>query len=174
MLGSRPDSAAMLLGRRQWPYQHIRATEEDEPWIFLAVVSGVSKAWRGWAARRLRQLHDSDYRRRVLFMETCYITAVQRFQALITTPVPDERLTALQRFQALIRMQIPDGRPPENYRCEITFRIHNFWIQFVYPRFIIEQVAFYTWRATTRAAKTTRDMQMYFLEMARTDRFLSP
>jgi hypothetical protein len=164
----------MLLGRRQWPYQHIRATEEDEPWIFLAVVSGVNRAWRGWAARRLRQLHDWDYRRRVLFMETCYITAVQRFQALITTPIPDGRLTAVQRFQALIRIQIPDGRPSQIYRCEISFRIHNFWIQFVYPRFIIEQAAFYTWRTTTRAAKATREMQMYILEMARADRFLSP
>jgi hypothetical protein len=145
----------MLLGRRQWPYQHIRATEEDEPWIFLAVVSGVNRAWRWWAARRRRQLHDWDYRLRVLFMETCYITAVQR-------------------FQALIRIQIPDGRPSQIYRCEIRFRIHNFWIQFVYPRFIIEQAAFYTWRTTTRAAKATREMQMYILEMSRADRFLSP
>jgi hypothetical protein len=173
MLGSRPDSAAMLLGRRQWPYQHIRATEEDEPWIFLAVVSGVSKAWRGWAARRLRQLHDWDYRRRVLFMETCYITAVQRFQALITTPIPDDRLTAVQRFQALIRTQIPDGRPSQIYRCEISFRIHNFWIQFAYPRFVTEQAAFYIWRTTTRAAKATREMQMYIIEVARANRFRS-
>ena len=144
------------------------------PGSSLGVVSGVSKTWHRWAARRLRQLHDSDYRRRVLFMETCYNTAVQRFQELITTPVRDERLTALQRFQALIRMQIPDGRPPQNYRSEISFRIHNFWIQFVYPRFIIEQAAFYTWRTTTRAAKATREMQMYILEMARADSFLSP
>jgi hypothetical protein len=145
----------MLLGRRQWPYQHIRATEEDEPWIFLAVVSGVNRAWRWWAARRRRQLHDWDYRLRVLFMETCYITAVQR-------------------FQTLIRIQIPDSRPSQIYRSEIRFRIHNFWIHFVYPRFIIEQAAFYTWRTTTRAAKATREMQMYILEMSRADRFLSP
>ena len=145
----------MLLGRRQWPYQHIRATEEDEPWIFLAVVSAVCKAWHRWAARRLRQLHDWGYRRRVLFMETCYITAVQR-------------------FQALIRMQIPDGRPPQNYRSEITFRIHNFWTQFVYPRFITEQVAFYIWRTTTRATKATREMQMYLLEIAMPNRFMAP
>jgi hypothetical protein len=164
----------MLLGRRQWPYQHIRATEEDEPWIFLAVVSTVCKKWHRWATGRLRQLHIWDHRRVVVDMENCYITAVRRFQALITTPVPDERFTALQRFQALIRMQIPDGRPPQNYRSEITFRIHNFWTQFVYPRFITEQVAFYTWRTTTRAAKATREMQMYFLEIARPNRFMSP
>jgi hypothetical protein len=164
----------MLLGRRQWPYQHIRATEEDEPWIFLAVVSAVSKEWHRWAARRLRQLHIWDHRRVVVDMENCYITAVRRFQALITTPSPDERITALQSFQALIRMQIPDGRPPQNYRSEITFRIHNFWTQFVYPRFITEQVAFYIWRTTTRATKATREMQMYFLEIARPNRFMSP
>ncbi len=99
-------------------------------------------------------------------METCYITAVQRFQALITTPIPDGRLTAVQRFQALIRMQIPDGRPPPNYRSEITFRIHNFWTQFVYPRFITVQAAFYIWRTTTRAAKANREMQMHLLEIA--------
>ena len=164
----------MLLGRRQWPYQHIRAPEEDEPWIFLAVVSTVCKKWHRWATGRLRQLHIWDHRRVVVDMENCYITAVRRFQALITTPVPDERFTALQRFQALIRMQIPDGRPPQNYRSEITFRIHNFWTQFVYPRFITEQVAFYIWRTTTRATKATREMQMYFLEIARPNRFMSP
>ena len=107
-------------------------------------------------------------------MENCYITAVRRFQTLITTPVPDERFTALHSFLALIRMQIPDGRPPQNYRSEITFRIHNFWTQFVYPRFITEQVAFYIWRTTTRATKATREMQMYFLEIARPNRFMSP
>ena len=67
---------------------------------------------------------------------------------------------------ALIRMQIPDGRPPQNYRSEITFRIHNFWTQFVYPRFITVQAAFYIWRTTTRAAKANREMQMHLLEIA--------
>jgi hypothetical protein len=137
----------MLLGRRQWPHQHIRATEEDEPLIFLAVVATVCKKWRRWAKGRLRQLHIRDHRRVVVDMENCYITA-------------------LQRFQVLIRMQIHEGRPPQNSRSETTFRIHNFWTQFVYPRFITVQAAFYIWRTTTRAAKANREMQMHLLEIA--------
>jgi hypothetical protein len=137
----------MLLGRRQWPHQHIRAAEEDEPLIFLAVVATVCKKWRRWAKGRLRQLHIRDHRRVVVDMENCYITA-------------------LQRFQVLIRMQIPEGRPPQNSRSETTFRIHNFWTQFVYPRFITVQAAFYIWRTTTRAAKANREMQMHLLEIA--------
>jgi hypothetical protein len=137
----------MLLGRRQWPHQHIRASEEDEPLIFLAVVATVCKKWSRWAKGRLRQLHSRNHRRGVVDRENCYITA-------------------LQRFQVLIKMQIPGGRPPQNSRSETTFRIHNFWTQFVYPRFITVQAAFYIWRTTTRAAKANREMQMHLLEIA--------
>jgi len=137
----------MLLGRRQWPLQHIRVSGEDEPLIFLAMVATVCKKWSRWARGHLRRLTIRDHRRAELDRENCYITA-------------------LQRFQVLIKMQIHGGRPTQNSRAYTSFRIHDFWTQFVYPRFLTVQAAFYIWRTTARAAKANREMQMHLLEIA--------
>jgi hypothetical protein len=145
----------MLLGRRQWPYQHLRAPEEAEPWTFLTLISSLNRSWHGWAARRLLHLHAKDYRQSELFIEACYITSVHR-------------------FETLIRTQIFNGRPSQIYSCEIGFRIHNFWMKFAYPRFVIEQAAFYIWRTITRAAKAKREIQVYIIEVSRASRFRSP
>jgi hypothetical protein len=136
----------MLLGRRQWPHQHIRASEEDEPLIFLEVAATVCKKWNRWAKVRLRQLRSRNHRGGVVDNENCYTTA-------------------LLRFQVLIKMRTPEGTPPQSSRSE-TLRIHNFWTQFVYPRFFIVQAAFYLWRTTTRVAKANREMQMHLLTIA--------
>jgi hypothetical protein len=137
----------MLLGRRQWPLQHIRVSGEDEPLIFLAKVATVCQKWSRWARGHLRRLTIRDHRRAELDRENCYITATQT-------------------FQVLIKMQIHGGRPTQNSRAYTSSRIHDFWTQFVYPRLLTVQAAFYIWRTTARAAKANREMQMHLLEFA--------
>jgi hypothetical protein len=135
----------MLLGRTQWQLQRCRAPEEAEPWAFLTLFSSLNRWWHGWAARRLLHLHARAYRQGELFQQACYITSVYRFEMLIKA----------QRF---------NGRPSQIYSSQIEPRMYSFWRKSVYPRFLIEQDAFYKWRTATRAVKAKREAQEYIIE----------
>ena len=126
----------MLLGRTQWQFQRCQAPEEQEPWAFLKLIKGVNRWWHGWAARRLLHLHAIAKRQAELWEQACYITS-------------------FNSFEMLIKAEGFNGRPSQ---------IYSFSTNSVYPRFIIEQYAFYKWRTATRAEKAKRVAKEYVIE----------
>ena len=129
----------MLLGRTQWQFQRCEVLEEQEPLSFLKQIKGVNRWWHRWAALRLLYLRTIAKRQTELREHDCFTAAFNLFEMLIKAGGLIGRLS----------------------------QVYSFWTKSVYPRFTIEQYAFYKWRIATWAAKARRFAMGFVKELVK-------